>query len=78
MTSALVSQFIIIAFRFFRMGCSIFFFLILVFFSSEAYSTLDQRERRHTLDETTDTLAVLKIVLVYPHMLDCSLNYTNP
>uniref|UniRef100_G3Q134 Catenin delta 1 n=1 Tax=Gasterosteus aculeatus aculeatus TaxID=481459 RepID=G3Q134_GASAC len=27
--------------------------------SSEAYSTLDQRERRHTLDETTDTLPVL-------------------
>lgn len=26
---------------------------------SEAYSTLDQRERRHTLDETTDTLPVL-------------------
>uniref|UniRef100_A0A8C2XM78 Catenin delta 1 n=1 Tax=Cyclopterus lumpus TaxID=8103 RepID=A0A8C2XM78_CYCLU len=25
----------------------------------EAYSTLDQRERRHTLDETTDTLPVL-------------------
>lgn len=30
------------------------------FFSpSEAYSTLDQRERRHTLDEATDTLPVL-------------------
>uniref|UniRef100_A0A3Q3KPR8 Catenin delta 1 n=1 Tax=Mastacembelus armatus TaxID=205130 RepID=A0A3Q3KPR8_9TELE len=26
--------------------------------TSEAYSTLDQRERRHTLDETTDTLPV--------------------
>lgn len=29
------------------------------FFLSEAYSTLDQRERRHTLDEATDTLPVL-------------------
>uniref|UniRef100_H2U043 Catenin delta 1 n=1 Tax=Takifugu rubripes TaxID=31033 RepID=H2U043_TAKRU len=28
---------------------------------SEAYSTLDQRERRHTLDETTDTLPVLEV-----------------
>uniref|UniRef100_A0A674NLP1 Catenin delta 1 n=1 Tax=Takifugu rubripes TaxID=31033 RepID=A0A674NLP1_TAKRU len=27
----------------------------------EAYSTLDQRERRHTLDETTDTLPVLEV-----------------
>lgn len=32
-------------------------FLILVLIS-EAYSTLDQRERRHTLDDTTDTLPV--------------------
>uniref|UniRef100_A0A671UWV3 Catenin delta 1 n=1 Tax=Sparus aurata TaxID=8175 RepID=A0A671UWV3_SPAAU len=45
---------------------------------ARTYSTLDQRERRHTLDETTDTLAVLKIILAYPHMLVCSLNYTNP
>lgn len=35
------------------------FSLIVLFFSTEAYSTLDQRERRHTLDETTDTLPVL-------------------
>uniref|UniRef100_A0A674MQN8 Catenin delta 1 n=2 Tax=Takifugu rubripes TaxID=31033 RepID=A0A674MQN8_TAKRU len=27
----------------------------------KAYSTLDQRERRHTLDETTDTLPVLEV-----------------
>lgn len=35
----------------------------MVFFSTEAYSTLDQRERRHTLDETTDTLPVLEVML---------------
>uniref|UniRef100_A0A3Q3F4V8 Catenin delta 1 n=1 Tax=Labrus bergylta TaxID=56723 RepID=A0A3Q3F4V8_9LABR len=29
------------------------------FAEKKAYSTLDQRERRHTLDETTDTLPVL-------------------
>uniref|UniRef100_A0A669CLL4 Catenin delta 1 n=1 Tax=Oreochromis niloticus TaxID=8128 RepID=A0A669CLL4_ORENI len=41
----------------------------------EAYSTLDQKERRHTLDETTDTLPVLQVTV---NMLDCWLNDTNP
>uniref|UniRef100_A0A3P8PS97 Catenin delta 1 n=1 Tax=Astatotilapia calliptera TaxID=8154 RepID=A0A3P8PS97_ASTCA len=41
----------------------------------EAYSTLDQKERRHTLDETTDTLPVLKVTI---NMLDCWLNDINP
>lgn len=36
---------------------------VMIFFPSEAYSTLDQRERRHTLDETTDTLPVLEVML---------------
>lgn len=40
----------------------------------EAYSTLDQRERRHTLDDTTDTLPVLS-PRVHSH---CSFNHTNP
>lgn len=37
---------------------------VMIFLSSEAYSTLDQRERRHTLDETTDTLPVLEVTLL--------------
>uniref|UniRef100_A0A665T5C2 Catenin delta 1 n=1 Tax=Echeneis naucrates TaxID=173247 RepID=A0A665T5C2_ECHNA len=38
-----------------EMTADIFYLIV------EAYSTLDQRERRHTLDETTDTLPVRQI-----------------
>uniref|UniRef100_A0A3Q0RDL3 Catenin delta 1 n=1 Tax=Amphilophus citrinellus TaxID=61819 RepID=A0A3Q0RDL3_AMPCI len=41
----------------------------------EAYSTLDQKERRNTLDEITDTLPVLEVTV---NMLDCWFNDTNP
>uniref|UniRef100_A0A672IVH3 Catenin delta 1 n=1 Tax=Salarias fasciatus TaxID=181472 RepID=A0A672IVH3_SALFA len=44
----------------------------------EAYSTLDQRERRHTLDETTDTLPVFTVSVTRPdrraHLTTLTLN----
>lgn len=62
MTLGLVSTFIITAFDQDQVIENVCFKMTDGIFSHhnlEAYSTLDQRERRHTLDETTDTLPVL-------------------